>query len=113
MDLYSKISLWEKQDGKRLFECFNLPNEAKVLDLGCGFGHYSIAASHALKGNGKVYAVDINKDCLSHINGVIKNENICNIELQIGNKDCTLNFEDDSLDMVLYYDILHGGGWYT
>ena len=109
LNLYEKISVWEKNEGKDLFKNFELPKEAKVLDYGCGFGHYSLAAANALKDIGIVYAVDVNKMCLDHINRIITSEDIQNLEVQDGNEDWTLNFDDNSIDMILYYDILHGG----
>jgi ubiquinone/menaquinone biosynthesis C-methylase UbiE len=109
MDLYERIGMWEKHEGAKLFEELGLPTEAKVLDLGCGFGHYSIAVSNALQGKGIVYAVDINKTCLKHMQDIIITNDIHNIDVQSGDKEGNLNFRDESLDMVMYYDLLHGG----
>lgn len=38
-----------------------------VADLGCGWGHYSFALSHMVGPEGKVYAVDLARKCVSAI----------------------------------------------
>ncbi|MBK1813018.1 class I SAM-dependent methyltransferase [Clostridium sp. YIM B02505] len=111
MDIHERIKLWERQDGLSLFDNLGLANDSNILDYGCGFGHYSVLASRAIC-RGRVYAVDINKGCLNHINEVIKLEELNNIELKMGNKDYSLDFEDDYFDMIMYYDILHGNGFH-
>lgn len=70
MSIHEKVQQWEREEGVRLFQNLGLPRNAVILDYGCGFGHYSIAASGFLGGkDGQVYAVDINKDCLKHFLG--------------------------------------------
>jgi len=111
MTIHEKIKQWECGEGVRLVQDLGLPPDACILDYGCGFGHYAIAASRALDGErGKVYAVDINKDCLKHVAKVAEQEGLTNLHTASGNPDYTLNFPDAHFDLILYYDILHGEG---
>lgn len=113
MDIHGKIKQWEHEDGVRLIQEFGLPQDARILDYGCGFGHYSLAASRSLgDGQGKVYAVDINKDCLKHVARVAADEGLTNIEVASGNPDYRLNYPEAFFDLILYYDLLHGEGFH-
>lgn len=100
---------WEKGEGKALFERMHWRKDAKILDYGCGYGHYSIALSKTLNTLGKVYAVDINKGCLKELALRVNEEALTNIEIQEGREDYKLDFPDEYFDVVMYYDILHGG----
>ncbi|WP_379143837.1 class I SAM-dependent methyltransferase [Paenibacillus sp. sgz500992] len=110
MNTHEKVKQWENGEGVALFQGLGLAEDAEILDYGCGFGHYTFAASRALNGRGTVYAVDINKECMKAVGKVSSEEHLNNIQVLTGNKDHTLNFEDRSLDMIMYYDILHGNG---
>ena len=110
MEVHQKIKLWEREEGAALYRQFELGEAPRVLDYGCGFGHYSFAAARALGGQGIVYAVDIDNGILKYVSSVAVNEGLRNIEVAVGNKDFSLNFENEFLDMILYYDIFHGEG---
>ncbi|MEO3944260.1 class I SAM-dependent methyltransferase [Gorillibacterium sp. CAU 1737] len=111
MTLHEKIKLWEREEGAKLFHDLGLPKDAVILDYGCGFGHYTFAASRFLGGTqGKVYAVDINKVCLNWVAQTAQEEGLANIQTAKGNAEYRLEFPDQSLDMLLCYDILHGEG---
>lgn len=108
-EMYEELQAWEKNEGRVLFEKMHWRKDAKVLDYGCGYGHYSIALARTLNEMGRVYAVDTNKACLKELQQKIESEGLKNIEVRQGHKDFHLEFEDTYFDVVLYYDILHGG----
>ncbi|MEF2967707.1 class I SAM-dependent methyltransferase [Paenibacillus sp. M1] len=110
MDIQEQIKNWERKEGVSLFDRLGLPEEAAVLDYGCGFGHYTFALSRALHGRGTVYAVDINPACLDSVRQTASEERLENIHVRPGNRDYTLDFSERCLDLILYYDILHGDG---
>lgn len=107
--MYDELMIWEKTEGKVLFDKMHWRKDAQVLDYGCGYGHYSVALARGLNELGKVYAVDIKAACLKELEVKLEMCEIQNVEIQKGNKDYTLNFKDESLDIILYYDLLHGG----
>lgn len=100
---------WEKGAGKNLFDQMHWRKDAKVLDFGCGYGHYSMALARSLNELGVVYAVDCQNACLKELKAKLETQQIHNVEVRKSDKTYNLDFEDRSLDIILYYDILHGG----
>lgn len=110
MNTHEKIKIWECSAGDALLGGLNLSDHPQILDYGCGFGHYTIAMANYLGDNGIIFAVDVNNECFNNIRNSIQEQGLRNVQVQTGNEDYTLKFHDESLDMILYYDILHGRG---
>lgn len=111
MTIHEEVKLWEREEGTIIFRDIGLSDHATILDYGCGFGHYTFAASRYLGGQrGTVHAVDINKECFKHVSRVAQEEELLNIKATFGNKDYRLDFPDNHFDMIMYYDLLHGEG---
>jgi ubiquinone/menaquinone biosynthesis C-methylase UbiE len=82
------------------------PDLKKVVDLGCGFGTFSIPASQIIKGI--VHAFDIEDEMIIQLKDKIDQENITNIELH--QKDFIVqgtSLPDNSTDYVMLFNILH------
>ncbi len=71
-------------DPLKNIEQFALNPGTTVADLGSGSGFYTLAAAKAVGDNGKVYAVDIQKDLLSKLKGEAVKQNLHNIEIVWG-----------------------------
>ena len=77
-----------------------------VVDLGCGFGTFSIPASQIVKGT--LHAFDIDQDMIGQLQSKIDQLNIKNIELHL--KDFVADgsgFPNSSTDYVMLFNILH------
>lgn len=77
-----------------------------VVDLGCGFGTFSIPASHIV--NGTVHAFDIDQDMIAQLQSKMVQQELKNIELHL--KDFIIEgsgFADNSIDYVMLFNILH------
>ncbi len=80
----------------------------KVADLGAGTGHYSLAAAAAVGHDGRVYAIDIQKDILTHVLDSAHARGLRNIETlwgNIENKGGT-KLRDQSMDAVIISNVL-------
>ena len=108
MSIFDDVNNWEKNEGAKIISSIvNVPDPV-ILDYGCGAGDYSFAAANAFGQKCKVYAVDINKQCLDHINEKAKAEKISCIETVPGREDYRHDFDDDTFDLVIYADMFHG-----
>ena len=89
----------------------NILEEAKIkpgfyiLDYGCGPGSYSIAASELVGKFGKVYALDIHPLAIKKVKDFASKRQLENIETI--HSDCKTSLPENSMDMVLLYDVFH------
>ena len=109
--LYDDIALWEKTDGKNLFAQMPLAPDAKdapaILDFGYGFGEHLFALSNAFP-NGKIYGIDCSPACQKEVGDKVVARELKNITLINKEVHNLQDFENDSMNLVLLYDALHG-----
>ncbi len=100
-----EVGKWIEEDGVKFLREIGLRKGQTVLDFGCGEGHYTIPASKVVGANAKVYALDKDEDALDKLKRIIEKNNIKNIE--VIKEDSKIPLENDSLDAVLCYDVIH------
>jgi len=76
-----------------------------VLDYGCGPGGYVAAAAEMVGKSGKIYALDIHPLAIEKVKGIIAKKRLTNVETI--SSDCKTGLDDESVDIVLLYDIFH------
>lgn len=76
-----------------------------VLDYGCGPGGYIAAAAQLVSESGKVYALDIHPLAIKQVQDIVSKQKIANVETILS--DCATGLPDESIDIVLLYDIFH------
>lgn len=108
MSIFDEVNKWEKTEGANIFSSILNVNDPVILDYGCGAGNYSFAAAHAFGKKCKVYAVDINKQCLDYVNSKAKDEKINCITTAEGREDYRHDYDNDIFDLVIYADMFHG-----
>lgn len=79
-----------------------------VADFGAGSGAYTIAAAKALKGTGKVYAIDVQKDLLTRLENSCKENHLGNVSFIWGNFENLggAKLRDLSCDVVIISNVL-------
>jgi ubiquinone/menaquinone biosynthesis C-methylase UbiE len=77
----------------------------QVLDYGCGTGSYAVVASKMVGTSGTVYALDIHPLAIEYVKKRVSKEHLNNIRTLISGRDTGL--PDNSMDIVLLYDIFH------
>lgn len=83
-----------------------IPDLYSVVDLGCGFGTFSIPASQIIKG--KVHAFDIDEEMIRQLQSKVEKSDIESIELHL--KDFIIEgtgLPSFSIDYVMIFNILH------
>jgi len=101
-------TIWSKFfDPEHILQQMEVSQEIKsIVDLGCGFGTFSIPASQIV--NGTVHAFDIDQEMIRQLQIKIDQLDIKNIELH--QKDFIVEssgLEDNSIDYVMLFNILH------
>ena len=76
-----------------------------ILDYGCGPGGYVAAAVEMVGKSGKIYALDIHPLAIEKVQRIISKKRLTNVETI--NSDCKTGLADESVDIVLLYDIFH------
>lgn len=79
-----------------------------VLDYGCGPGSYIIPVVQLVGQSGKVYALDIHPLAIESVKGIVAEKRLPNVETI--QSDCKTGLSDNSVDVVLLYDIFHDLG---
>jgi len=101
------METWEKGNGVKFLRIVGLRHEQLVLDFGCKAGHYSIPAAFVVGSKGIVYAVDKEQQALNELQQKATANNLKNVKIIKTSGQTTLDFESESIDVVLFYDILH------
>lgn len=101
----NNVKKWIKQDGEKFLKEIGIKKGQTVLDFGSGEGHYTIPALKIVGAKAKVYALDKDKDALDKLKKMAEKNNIKNIELI--REDSRIPLENNSLDTVLCYDVIH------
>lgn len=78
-----------------------------VLDFGCGNGAYSIQAAKLVGEQGKVYALDKDGQALDRLMQRAGTESLTNVERMDTSGEPAINLANQSVDMVLLFDVLH------
>ena len=79
----------------------------RVLDFGARVGNYTIPAAIVVGERGLVYAVDKEKSVLDELNQKAISLGLKNIKVIHNLGEVEIDLEDESINFVLLYDILH------
>jgi len=95
-------------DPKKNINQLKIGENMKVADFGAGSGFYSIEMAKELKGEGVVYAIDVQKELLEKIKSTAEKEDLTNIEIIWGDieKIGGSKLADYSIDIVILSNIL-------
>ncbi len=98
---------WYKSEGENILKQIGIKKRQKILDFGCGSGVYSIVASKIVNSNGKIYALDKNRDKIKELKQKIISSDIKNIEVIKTSGEVNIPIESNNLDVVLIFDVFH------
>ncbi|HXZ30029.1 MAG TPA: methyltransferase domain-containing protein [Dehalococcoidia bacterium] len=79
-----------------------------ILDYGCGSGTFTIPSARIVGKQGRVYAFEARPDLLERIKERAGNEGLTNIKTGLSDRSKpTINLKDESVDIILVYDVMH------
>lgn len=96
-------------DPSKIIDQLEITRNLVVADLGAGTGFYTLAIARKLKGGeGRVYAVEVQRDLLKHIEELAKKESLHNIDYVWGNieKRGGTKIRENVADIVIASNIL-------
>jgi len=77
----------------------------QVLDYGCGPGSYILPLAELVGNTGEIYALDIAPSAIQSVQNIASKKQLANVETILS--DCKTGLPDNSIDVILLYDILH------
>ena len=95
-------------DAERVLKAIGLKKSDVFLDAGSGSGYLSLAASETVGSKGKVYAVDIHEPSIDTLKKEISDRKIKNIEAITADVTAKTPLADESIDICLMANVLHG-----
>jgi len=101
------MTQWETVDGGKFLKKIGLKSAQRVLDFGCRLGHYTIPAAKIVGNKGIVYALDKEQQALDELRQKATDLNLKNIRIISTSDKIQIDLENDSIDVVLFYDVLH------
>jgi len=107
MDDKSDVESWLRNEGAKFLRKIGLKPGDRVVDFGCGSGHYSIPAAQVVGREGKVFAVDEDRKLLLEFEKIARREGLSNILTLNTRGQFNIELPDKSLDVILAYDVLH------
>lgn len=89
-------------------EELDLHEGQSVADFGAGSGAYTLAAAAVLKGAGRVYAVDVQKDLLGRLEKICQEKHFGNVSFVWGNIEALggTKLREQSVDVVIVSNVL-------
>ncbi|KPJ68883.1 hypothetical protein AMJ44_05190 [candidate division WOR-1 bacterium DG_54_3] len=102
------VERWLESDGEKFLKEIGVKKGQKVLDFGCGEGHYTIPAAKVVGKEGKVFAVDKDKSLLGELAQIARKENLDNIKPIAARESLEIpKTIKMTVDVVLLYDVIH------
>ena len=98
---------WELKEGVRFLRKIGIKSGQTILDFGCRVGRYTIPAAKIIGSEGIVYAVDKEREAIKELQQKAIYLNLKNIKTISNSGRIQINLENNSIDVVLFYDVLH------
>ena len=89
---------------EKILQEVNIQPGFRVLDYGCGPGGYVADAARLVGESGKVYALDLHPLAIQRVQDIARKKQLANVETICS--DCKTGLPDNSIDVVLLYDVL-------
>ena len=94
-------------EGEIFLRDIGIKENQSILDFGCGNGNYTIPAAKVVGERGRVYAVDKNKESLGKLMQRSEKIGLKNIERIDVSERIKVPLQEESVDVVLLYDVIH------
>jgi len=100
------LTEWLRGHAEEVLAEIGIKKSQTVLDFGCGSGLYAIPAAQLVGEEGKVYALDKNEEALKAVLENAKKSGLRNVKT-IYSDTLKTGLDDEAVDVVLLYDVVH------
>jgi ubiquinone/menaquinone biosynthesis C-methylase UbiE len=90
-----------------MMQRIGIKNGQTVLDFGCGSGTYTIPVAKIVGKQGRVYALDRDKNALDNLMRKAKSGHLNNIRRMATSGELRIELSDESVDITLLFDVFH------
>ncbi len=94
-------------DTRRVFREMKLKKGMNLLDMACGRGEYSLAASKIIGNNGLVYAIDLWEEGIADLWRQVSDRKIKNIDARVADLREKIPVKNSFVDLCLMATVLH------
>ncbi len=94
-------------DTRRVFREMKLKKGMNLLDMACGRGEYSLAASKIIGDDGLVYAIDLWEEGIADLRRQVSDRKIRNIDARVADVRERIPVKDSCVDLCLMATVLH------
>jgi ubiquinone/menaquinone biosynthesis C-methylase UbiE len=94
-------------DPERVFGELRLKQGSSFLDMGCGSGQYSIAASEIVGDEGHIYAIDLWKEGVTTLVEQASAKGLKNLNAMVGDITKRIPIDNNGIDVCLMATTLH------
>jgi len=91
----------------RILKRIGIKTGLSVLDFGCGSGTYTIPAAKIVGKQGRVYALDKDKNALDNLMEKATSGGLKNIKKMVTSGELSIHLPDESVDVSLIFDVFH------
>ena len=101
------VENWIENEAEKFLRDIGIKKGQKVLDFGCGSGNYAIPTARIVGEEGLVYALDQDEGTLDGLMRKVEVMGLKNIIRLDTSHESRIGLDDESVDVVLIYDVLH------
>ena len=95
-------------DAGKVLRYIGINDGDRFLDLGCGNGYFSIAASQLVGKDGIVYAFDVDEESIAQLKSEMAERKLANIEACVVDITQKIPLADESISLAFMSNVLHG-----
>ena len=95
---------WQKP--QEVLDALALRDGERVADIGAGSGYFALRFARRVGAGGRVFAVDVSKDMLAHLEAQAKTAQLTNVEPLLA-AAADPGLPDASVDRVFFCDVWH------
>ncbi|HEY1403567.1 MAG TPA: methyltransferase domain-containing protein [Pyrinomonadaceae bacterium] len=106
LSIFEDAKREEKLQINRVMDILKIAEGSRVADIGAGSGWFTVRAARRVGAKGAVYAVEINREYLKHIEARAAREQLANVRAVLGKEDDPL-LPEAGVDAVLLLKTYH------